>query len=80
MTPKEIGAAIKRTRKYKNWSQMLMAGKIGRSRVAITRAEQNTDELSLKNLLKVLELLDLELIVQPKKGASRPPEQLKLDI
>lgn len=70
MNAKEIGAALVRSRKYKNWSQMVMAGKLGRHRTAVARVELETEKVSLKILLKYCELLDIELVVQPKKIKS----------
>lgn len=70
MNANEISAALVRRRKYKNWSQMIMAGKLGRHRTAVTRVELDTAAVSLKLLLKYCELLDLELVIQPKKIKS----------
>jgi transcriptional regulator with XRE-family HTH domain len=67
MDAKEISAALVRARIYKGWSQMVVAGKLGRSRTAVSRAEQAHTNLTVKLLLTYLDLLGLELIIQPKK-------------
>lgn len=77
MSPKQIGAELRRARKYRRWSQMLMAGKMGLATSSISRYETKTDELTLRSLLKALDVLDLELVVKSKKHI---PEQLRLDI
>ena len=68
---------MRRTRKYKKWSQMLVAGKLNLCRTSVTRCEKETEKLSLSNLIRVLDVLDLEIIVRPKKGSDA---QLTLDL
>lgn len=74
MNTNEISAAIVRTRQYKGWSQMVVAGKLGKSRSAVSRAEQAHTNLTLGVLMRYLDLLGLELVVQPKKIKSQENE------
>lgn len=67
MTAEEIGKAIKAQRVKKGQSQLLLAGLLGKSRTAIIRAETRTEEVSLKNLIRVLDYLELEFSINPKK-------------
>ena len=75
MTPAEIGAAIRRTREYKNLSQMVAAGLIDKNRTWVSRAEFHTDKLLLRSLIKYLDVLGLEIVIQPKKIKSTDTSQ-----
>lgn len=70
MTPAEIGAAMRRTREYKGMSQMIVGGKLNKARTAISFAENQTQRLNLKTLIAYLDVLDLEIIIQPKRIKS----------
>lgn len=69
MTPTEIGQAIKNQRYKLNISQQLLGGLIDRSRYSVERAENYTADVTVKNLLKVLDTLNLELIIREKPTA-----------
>lgn len=73
MTPSEIGQAIKNQRYKLNISQHLLGGLIERSRYSVERAENYTADVTVKNLLKVLDTLNLELIVREKPTSANKP-------
>lgn len=70
MTPAEIGAAMRRTREYKGMSQMVVGGILNKCRTNISLAENKTERLNLKTLMAYLDVLDLEIIIQPKRIKS----------
>lgn len=67
----EIGAEIRRERKRRGLSQASLAALLGMSRTTIGQIESGTiREIGVRKLLRLLEVLDLELRVRP---AGTPP-------
>lgn len=68
MTAKELGEIIKRTRRSKKYSQLLLAGLSDKPRSTIERIENQTECVSISNLLLILDKLDLELKIVNSKS------------
>ena len=61
----EVGELMRARRKAQGVTQTLLADYSGISRVSITKIEQGGD-LKLSTLLKLTELLGLEVIIKPR--------------
>jgi transcriptional regulator with XRE-family HTH domain len=71
-----IGKEIKEARKNRKISQSDLAKALGMSRTTIGQIENGTvREIGVRKVIRVLELLELELRVRPK---GRPPTMEEL--
>jgi len=67
----EIGTNIRRERKRRNMTQFQLAELLGMSRTTIGQIENGTvQDIGVRKLIRILEVLDLELRVRP---AGAPP-------
>lgn len=67
----EIGKHIRQERKIRKMSQVTLASMLGMSRTTIGQIENGTiQEIGIRKLIRVLEILDLELRV---RMAGTPP-------
>lgn len=68
-TTKAAGAAVRRTRLERDWSQQRLADEAGVSREWVSAVERGKPALDLRLLLDVLDALGLELSVHPGADA-----------
>ena len=67
----EIGKYIRQERKKRKMSQAALASMLGMSRTTIGQIENGTvQDIGIRKLIRVLEILDLELRV---RSAGTPP-------
>jgi len=67
----QIGEYIRRERKQRKMSQSALAKLLGMSRSTISQIETGTvQDIGVRKLIRILEVLDLELRVRP---AGSPP-------
>ncbi len=67
----EIGSHIRQERKKRKLTQAKLAGLLGMSRSTISQLENGTvQEVGVRKLIRILEILDLELRV---RTAGLPP-------
>ena len=67
----EIGAHIRKERKKRKMSQAELGGLLGMSRTTIGQIENGTiRDVGIRKLIRILEILDLELRIRP---AGSPP-------
>ena len=67
----EIGKHIRQERKMRKMSQVTLASMLGMSRTTIGQIENGTiQEIGIRKLIRILEILDLELRV---RMAGTPP-------
>ena len=67
----EIGDHIRRERKARKMTQAHVAAKLGMSRATISQIENGTvQDIGVRKLIRILEVLELELKVRP---AGQPP-------
>lgn len=67
----DIGRNIRSARKARRLSQAELASAVGMSRTTIGQIENGTvQDIGVRKLIRILELLELELRVRP---AGRPP-------
>ena len=67
----EIGREIRRERKRRNWTQSALAEPLGMSRTTISQIENGSvRDIGIRKVIRILEILDLELRVRP---AGLPP-------
>ncbi|MCF6265331.1 MAG: helix-turn-helix domain-containing protein [Desulfuromusa sp.] len=67
----KIGERIRSERKQRKMSQSVLAKQLGMSRSTISQIETGTiQDIGVRKLIRILEVLDLELRVRP---ASSPP-------
>ncbi len=75
----KIGERIRLERKQRKMSQSVLAKQLGMSRSTISQIENGTvQDIGVRKLIRILEILDLELRVRP---AGSPPtlEELRED-
>lgn len=64
----EIGETIKKLRKDKKLTQVMLASEIGITRQTVSKLEKgNIDKVSLQVFIKLLSVLDYELSITEKK-------------
>lgn len=67
----EIGKRIRLERKQRKMSQSALSELLGMSRSTISQIENGTvQEIGVRKLIRILEVIDLELLVRP---AGLPP-------
>ena len=77
MTLKELGKQIKTLRKEKNWSQADMEQYSGITKRTISKIENGfIDEIGIKKVETILDLLDVEFSLRPK-GRPKTLEELQ---
>lgn len=77
MTLEELGKQIKTLRKEKNWSQADMEQYSGITKRTISKIENGfIDEVGIKKVETVLDLLDVEFSFRPK-GRPKTLEELQ---
>lgn len=64
MTQLELGQKITQLRKARGYSQEYVASATNISRATLSRMEQGVEDVSIKNLLKVIHYLGYELVIQ----------------
>jgi len=75
----EIGTNIRRERKRRNMTQFQLAELLGMSRTTIGQIENGTvQDIGVRKLIRILEVLDLELRVRPA-GAPPTLEELRAE-
>lgn len=65
-TPKQIGAALRRARKQRGWTQTELGARAGFRQETISLMETGNPATRLDSLLAVIAALDLECQVQPR--------------
>lgn len=77
MTLEELGKQIKTLRKEKNWSQADMEQYSGITKRTISKIENGfIDEVGIKKVETILDLLDMEFSLRPK-GRPKTLEELR---
>jgi transcriptional regulator with XRE-family HTH domain len=77
MTLEELGSEIKRLRKAKNWSQSDMEQYSGITKRTLSKIENGCiDEVGIKKVETLLELLGMEFSIRPK-GRPKTLEELE---
>jgi len=71
--PKQIGNAIRRTRKRRAWSQQVLGEKAALRQETISLLETGNPATKIETLLAVLAALDLELQIAPR--AQNGPDE-----
>ncbi len=69
VTPTQMGQILKTSRKTSQLSQTELASRVGLSQSRISAFEQQPENISLGQLLSVLNALGLELTVQARQTA-----------
>lgn len=59
-TPKDLGAIIKDSRKFKGWTQAVLAKRIGVYQRDISNCETKPDKITIDMLIKLCAALGLE--------------------
>lgn len=70
VTPTQMGQILKTARKNNQLSQTELASRVGLSQSRISAFEQQPENISLGQLLSVLNALGLELTVQPRQNTA----------
>jgi len=77
LTLEELGKQIKTLRKEKNWSQADMEQYSGITKRTISKIENGfIDEVGIKKVETILDLLDMEFSLRPK-GRPKTLEELR---
>lgn len=73
----ELGQEIKNMRQHKKWSQDTLEEYSGITKRTISKIENGfVDEVGIKKVTSILDLLDMELSLRPK-GRPRTLEELQ---
>ena len=73
----ELGQEIKNIRQHKKWSQETLEQYSGITKRTISKIENGfADEVGIKKVTTILDLLDMELSLRPK-GRPRTLEELQ---
>jgi HTH-type transcriptional regulator/antitoxin HipB len=70
VTPTQMGQILKTARKNNQLSQTELASRVGLSQSRISAFEQQPENISLGQLLSVLNALGLELTVQARQSTA----------
>ncbi len=69
-TPKQVGDALRRTRKLKKLSQAELGEKTNLWQETISKIEAGSDATKIGTLCALLAALDLELVIAPRSKGS----------
>ena len=76
-TQRQLGAAIRRSRKQSGLTQAALGSRINKRQATISNLESADGGTTLETLFAVLSALDLELVVRPRsKGGSARLEDI----
>lgn len=70
---KDLGRAIKAARAQRGLNQIELAQHANVSRGVVQKLEEGRGTVSLDNALKLLNILSLDLVVQPRARQSKDP-------
>ena len=68
--PKQIGNLVRRIRKRRGWSQLVLGSKSGLRQETISLIENGNPATKIETLLAVLSALDLEFQIAPRSKGS----------
>jgi HTH-type transcriptional regulator / antitoxin HipB len=69
-TPKQLGAAIRRTRRARNMTQAAMGQKMYGRQATVSKLEAGEPATQLRTLMDALTALELELVIRPRSTVS----------
>lgn len=69
-SPVQLANAMKLIRQKNGWTQNDLAQRIGIKQATISNFENNPDKTTLTTLFKILQSLEMSLILQEKKEAG----------
>ena len=64
--PESLGFALREERKRKGWNQTDLGVPVGVDQTTVSKVEQGKPGTRLDTLFRLLSVLDLELVLQPK--------------
>jgi len=67
-----IGEAIKKAMKDKKITQLELSKKMGAKSQSVVAQRLRMDNLSIDKILEMLDIIDYEIVIQPKKNGRRP--------
>ena len=73
-TPKQLGAVLRGYRTSQKLSQQDVGLRAALPQPIISNIESNSSRIALSRLLKVLAVLDLELVIRPKSKKNTSSE------
>jgi|WetSurMetagenome_2_1015567.scaffolds.fasta_scaffold1411514_1 HTH-type transcriptional regulator / antitoxin HipB len=75
LTPKQLGSALKNRRGELDQTQTQVASHIGLLQKTVSALETHPERCGLESLLKLVSVLDLEIVLRPKSERSADPGQ-----
>jgi HTH-type transcriptional regulator / antitoxin HipB len=69
-TTKQLGAAVRRTRRQKDLTQGTLAERMGTRQATVSKLEAGEAATQLRTLMDALTALDLELVIRPRTQTS----------
>ncbi|WP_016957767.1 helix-turn-helix domain-containing protein [Catenovulum agarivorans] len=75
-TPKDLGKLISKGRKDKGWNQSQLAKHIGIHQPEVSKLENDPSKFDLIIVMKVLALIELDLIVEPRDQQAADGSEL----
>jgi len=78
-TPAQLSAHLKSLRQAKGLSQTELGKLLGVGQVRIADIEKNPGAISVEQLIKILQLLDTRLVLQPTSPSSSPKSKTPVE-
>ena len=72
MSPEEIGAELRRRRKWLRLTQLDVAELVGVNRRTISEVERGTASITLRNLIPICDALGIDLVLQRRYPGAGP--------
>jgi HTH-type transcriptional regulator/antitoxin HipB len=69
-TPKQLGAAIRRSRRQKNLTQSILGDLMNARQATVSKLESGEPATQLRTMMDALTALDLELVIRPRSKVS----------
>jgi HTH-type transcriptional regulator/antitoxin HipB len=69
-TPKQIGAAIRRTRRARKITQSMLGEKMHARQATVSKLEAGEPATQLQTFMDALTALELELVIRPRTTVS----------
>jgi HTH-type transcriptional regulator/antitoxin HipB len=69
-TPKQVGAAIRRSRRTRKMTQVLLGQKMHARQATVSKLEAGEPGTQLQTVMDALTALELELVIKPRSTVS----------
>lgn len=71
--PTQMGVILRALRKTRGLTQQALAQQLGVTRQAVSLLEQRPEAATLERLMRVLSLLEVDVVLRPRDPNATPP-------